>query len=44
MDSFGKRPKEPRILKAVTVNAFFDHDFDILLELVPSHETLHVLI
>ena len=31
-------------MKAVTVNAFFDHDFDSLIKLVPSHETLQVLI
>ena len=44
LDRFGKRPEEPLLLKAVTVNAFLDHDFDSLLELVPSREPLHVLI
>ena len=43
-DRFGKRPKEPRLLKAVTVNAFLNHDFDNIIELVPSHEPLHILI
>ena len=31
-------------MKAVTVYAFFDHDFDSLFKLFPSRETLHVLI
>ena len=42
-DRFGKLPKEARLLKAVSVDAFFYHDLDGLLELVPARETLHVL-
>ena len=43
-DRFGKRPKEPRLLKAVTVNAFLDHDLDGILELSPSRYPLLILI
>ena len=43
-DIFGKRPEEPRLLKAVAMDAFLYHDLDGLLELVPTREPLHVLI
>ena len=43
-DRFGKRPEDPSLLKAVFVDAFFYHDIDGLLELVPTRDLLHVLI
>ena len=43
MDRYGKCPEYLRLFKAVPVYAFFYHDLDGLLELVPARETLHVL-
>ena len=43
-DHSGKHPEEPHLLKAVGVDAFLNHDLDGLLDIVPAHEPLQVLI
>ena len=44
MDSFVKRPEDPHLLKAVAVDAFFNHDLGGFLEFFPACEPLYVLI